>query len=166
MKIDVRKFLNKYRTEEYRHGIYIPKDIYIRCSQKELNLLLKDKSNPYIELPDDIDKVIEANKRKDEQKEALYNEISSHRLNGMDKEERGLINEAIEDYALSIEIGEQNNMFHAYAYSYERIIILLHKLKDYEGEINYISQYLKHDLSDREIEKYSKRLGKIKSKIK
>lgn len=166
MKVDVREFLNKYRTMEYRHGIYIPEDIYIRCSQKELDLLLKDKSNPYIELPDNIDKVIEANKRKDEQEEALYNEISSYRLNGMDKEERGLINEAIEEYALSIEIGEQTNMFHAYAHSYERIIILLHKLKDYENEISYISQYLKHNLSDRDIEKYRKRLEKIKSKIK
>lgn len=166
MKVNVNDFLNKYATKEYRYGIYIPKDINEECNKIKLNTILNDDVDPYIEIPDNIDEVIDANKRKDEQREALYNEISSHRLNGMNYEEQGLINRAIEEYALSIEIGEQTDIFHAYAYSYTRIVILLSKLKKYELEIIYISQYLKHNLSDREVEKYHKRLEKIKSKVK
>lgn len=65
MKVDVREFLNKYRTVEYRHGIYIPEDIYIRCSRKELDILLKGDTDYFIELPDDIYNIIEENKNKD-----------------------------------------------------------------------------------------------------
>ena len=56
-------------------------------------------------------------------------------------------------------------MFHAYAYSYERIIILFHKIKDYNQEALYISQLLKHKLNDKRREKYQNRLEKLNSKL-
>lgn len=165
MRVNIKDFLNKYRNEEYRHGIYIPEDIYIQCSQKELDLLLNNDTNYLIELPDNIVDIIEENKRAQELRDSLYNEISIHRTNGIALEKDD-ITKAVNEYALSIKIGEQTNMFRAYAHSYERIIVLLHKLKDYKSEINYITQYLKHNLSDGDFAKYQKRLELIKSKIK
>lgn len=160
MKVNVSEFLQKYASAEYKHGIYIPEDIFFECS----NLAFR-KPSGIIELPDNIIDVIEENKRKHENREVQYGEISSHRLAAMDKEKDD-IEAAIDEFAKSIELGEKTTMFHAYAHSYERIIILLHKVKEYEREAFYISQYLKHDIGEKQRVKYTSRLEKLKLKLK
>lgn len=158
MKVVVKDFLNKYASAQYKHGIYIPEDILLKCMALEFK-----SSSKIVELPDNIFEVIEANKKDAENKDALYEEISSHRLTGYEKEKDD-IEGAILEFAKSIEIGETTTMFYAYAHSYERIIILLHKIKDYQREMRYISQYLTHDISDKQKDKYQKRLEKLNSK--
>lgn len=158
MKVVVKEFLNKYASAQYKHGIYIPEDIFLKCMALEFK-----SPSKIIELPDNIIEIIEANKKDAEDKDALYGEISSHRLAGYEKEKDD-IEGAIFEFAKSIEIGEATTMFYAYAHSYERIIILLHKIKDYQREMQYISQYLNHDISDKQKDKYQKRLEKLKSK--
>lgn len=63
MKVNLKEFLNKYRSAEYRHGIYIPEDIYIQCSKIELDMLMKGIEIAYIDLPDNIYDIIETNKK-------------------------------------------------------------------------------------------------------
>lgn len=158
MKVRVKDFMKKYASAKYKHGIYMPEDIFFKCSSLET-------SSTTIDLPDDIIEVIESNKRKDEEREALYREISNHRLAGFDKEDKKDVTGAISEYMKAIEIGETTTMFHAYAYAYERIIILLHKVKDYQSEAQYIAQYLGHKIRDKQRDKYQKRLGNLKAKF-
>lgn len=93
--------------------------------------------------------------------------ISDYRLAGMNEEKKSDIYTAIDNYAKSILKGEQSefDLFMVYAHSYERIIICLHKLKDYEHEADYIQKYLSHNLDDKTRQKYSERLTKLKSKL-
>lgn len=156
MKVKVKDFEDKYLSSEYKHGMYIPEDLFCQITSS---------TEPFIELPDDIIEIIEKNKSDEEKYEKLYDMISSHRIMGMEKEQESDINGAIDEYSKSIEIGETTDMFHAYAYSYERIIILLDKMKEYNQEIRYISQYLQHDLDDKRKEKYQNRLAKLNSKL-
>lgn len=99
--------------------------------------------------------------------EADYQNISEHRLAGMEKEKNADNEGAISEYAVSIILGEQSkfNIFHAYAHAYERIIVCLHKAKRFDKEASYIEKYLKYDLSEAARSKYSTRLEKLKSKI-
>lgn len=156
MKVKVKDFTGKYMSNIYKHGTYIPEDIFFKIILHR---------GTYIELPDDIIEIIEANKSKEEERENLYEMISSHRINGIEKEKKQDIIGAISEYSKSIEIGETTNMFHAFAYSYERIIILLHKTKDYNQEVQYISKYLQHELNEKEKDKYKNRLEKLNSKL-
>lgn len=156
MKVKVKDFKDKYLSSEYKHGMYLPEDLFCQ---------IISSTEPFIELPDDIIEIIEKNKSDEEKHEKLYDMISSHRIMGMEKEQESDINGAIDEYSKSIEIGETTDMFHAYAYSYERIIILLDKMKEYNQEIRYISQYLQHDLDDKRKEKYQNRLAKLNSKL-
>lgn len=96
-----------------------------------------------------------------------YEEISQHRLSGMEKESNSDNEGAISEYAVAIILGEQSkfNLFHAYDHAYERIIVCLHKAKRFDKEASYIERYLKYDLSEATRSKYSTRLEKLKSKI-
>ena len=164
MRVNIKNFLNKYRTSEYRHGIYIPEDIYIKCSQMELGMIAKGVDVAYIDLPDDIYDIIESNKKDQEYREDIDNRISNHRICGINYEKEGNIEDAISEYKKAIEIGEQTSLsrFTSYAYAYERIIILLHKIKDIENEKHYIQAYLLHnDIAEKTKEKYINRLNKM-----
>lgn len=160
MRVRAKDFLEKYASAKYKHGIYIPDDILYKCLPLEY-------SSTMIDLPDGIIEIIEANKRQDEEQEALYREISNHRLSGLAMEKKKDIVGAISEYMKAIEIGEMTTMFHAYAYAYERIIILLHKTKDYQSEAKYIVQYLNHknEISDKQMDKYQKRIENLKAKF-
>lgn len=164
IRVNAIEFLNKYRTEEYRHGIYIPEYIYIKCSNIETDILLKKRQDVYIDLPSNIYDIIEANKKEQENRDNLEIKISSHRVGGMNLEKEGNIEDAISEYKKAIEIGEQSSLsrFSSYAYAYERIIILLHKVKDIEKEKQYINAYLSHNISDKAKDKYTNRLNKLK----
>lgn len=164
MKVNIKDFLNKYRAIEYRHGIYIPEDIYVQCSQVELDMLLRGLDVAYIDLPDNIYDIIEANKKEQEYREDIDNKISNHRICGINYEKEGCIEAAINEYKKAIEIGEQASLsrFSSYAYAYERIIILLHKIKDIDSEKHYINTYILHDdISEKTKEKYINRLNKL-----
>lgn len=163
MKVNIKDFLNKYRAIEYRHGIYIPEDIYVQCSQVELDMLLRGLDVAYIDLPDNIYDIIEANKKEQECREDIDNIISNHRICGINYEKEGCIEAAINEYKKAIEIGEQASLsrFSSYAYAYERIIILLHKMKDIDSEKHYINKYMLHDISEKTKEKYINRLNKL-----
>lgn len=156
MKVRVKEFMRKYMSAKYGHGSYIPGGIFSK---------IISHTETYIDLPDNIIEIIEEQRIKEKNWEKLYKTISAHRIKGMDKEGKQDINGAIDEYSKSIEIGETTDMFHAYAYSYERIIILLHKVKDYNQEAKYITQLLKHRLNDKRREKYQNRLEKLNSKL-
>ena len=96
-----------------------------------------------------------------------YSEISTHRVAGKEHEANGDIDEAIADYAESIRLGEnaENDMSHAFRYSYTRIIVLLDKVKRYAEEINYIESLLNRNLGASERDKYTARLEKTKVKL-
>ena len=164
MKVNIKEFLDKYRSAEYRYGIFIPEDIYVQCSQIELDSLLKGIELSYIDLPDNVIDIIESNKKEQEDKDNIYNVISVHRIGGMNLEKEGNIEAAINEYKSAILIGEQSSLsqFTSYSYAYDRIIILLHKIKDIESEKQYIKDYLTHDISDKIKEKYINRLNKLK----
>lgn len=75
--------------------------------------------------------------------------------------------EIINEYAESIRLGEnaENDMFHAFGYSYTRIIVLLDKVKRFAKEIDYIEAVLNHSMKDSERGKYAARLEKTKVKL-
>lgn len=121
----------------------------------------------YIDVPLSVFDEMELEKAKHDQWEIQYQRISSLRLQGMDDEKAGNIENAIASYRQCIEKGEQSNqpMFHAYSYAYDRIIILLHKTKNFDLEAQYINSLLKHDsLSESTFNKYQIRLNKLKQK--
>lgn len=100
-------------------------------------------------------------------RDAEYSEISLHRVAGMEREADGDVDAAINEYAESIRLGEvaENEMYHAYAHSYSRIIVLLGKVHRFAEEIDYIESVLKHSLSDSERARYTERLEKAKVKL-
>ena len=157
IKVNVRDFMKKYATSEYRHGIYIPSDINSQLTRAYIT------GKDFITLRDTVLEEIEANKRAQDERDELYNLISQYRLTGMELEKVDMQG-AIEQYKQCIAVGEKTNMFHAFAHAYERIIVLLHKAKDYESERNYIVAYLKHDLTEAVRTKYQQRLTKLADK--
>lgn len=96
-----------------------------------------------------------------------YSAISQHRIAGMEREAEDDIDAAIIEYAESIRLGEsaENEMYHAFAHSYSRIIVLLDKVKRYAEEMDYIAALLNHSISDNDRSKYSARLEKTKEKL-
>ncbi|MCM1379521.1 MAG: hypothetical protein NC044_05670 [Prevotella sp.] len=161
MKIPVKE-IEPYMSAEYRHGIYLPKSV----SEAYFDCMLSGEA--YVDAPDDWRETTEAAKADDELRESEYKRVSEHRVRGMQYEDIADNAGAISEYAVSIILGEQSkfNLFMAYAHSYERIIVCLHKAKDYEREAKYISQYIAHGLDETKSAKYSARLEKLKSKIK
>lgn len=125
------------------------------------------KGIEYIDVPLSVFDEMKREKAKHDKWETEYQSISFLRLQGMDDEKSGNIEKAISSYRQCIEMGEQStfNMFHAYAHAYDRLIILLHKTKQYDLEAQYIKSLLKHDsLSTAIINKYSNRLNKLNLK--
>ena len=153
----------------YEYYMYLPD--YIRDAANEC---LTGNKYEDAELPmsyyDDVEnakKEYENAKIRQQAWEADYQKISEHRLAGMEKEKSADNEGAISEYAVAIILGEQSkfNLFHAYSYAYERIIVCLRKAKRLDKEVNYIERYLKYDLSEAARSKYSTRLEKLKSKI-
>ena len=161
MKVNIEDFFAKYGGEEYRNGLFIPEDIHALRFESFLS------GDTEFDVPDNIDAVIEANKLKQEKRDAEYNNISLHRKAGMECEANGDVDEAINEYAESIRLGEnaENDMFHAFGYSYTRIIVLLDKVKRFAEEIDYIEAVLNHSMKDSERGKYAARLEKTKVKL-
>lgn len=164
IRVNAIDFLNKYRTNEYRHGIFIPEDILEKCNDIEIKVLLNKRKDAYIDLPSNIYDIIEANRKQQEDRDNINNIISTHRIGGMNLEKEGNIEAAITEYKEAIKIGEQSSLsrFSSYSYAYERLIILLHKIKDIEAEKQYIEAYLRHDISDEVKDKFTNRLNKLK----
>lgn len=162
MKVNVEDFFAQYGSKEYRNGLYIPEYIWAMRNERFLSGAVD------MEVPDNIVDTIESNKLKQEKRDAEYNNISLHRVAGMEREAEEDIDEAIIEYAESIRLGEdaENDMYHAFAHSYARIIILLDKVKRYAEEIDYIEALLNRSISDSDRQKYSSRLEKTKEKLK
>lgn len=115
----------------------------------------------------ELRKKINELRQEQKQYERDDNEISTFRLKGMELEKSRDIDEAISAFSKCIEIGESkgDKFFHSYSFAYERIIIDLHKTKQYYREAYYIREYLKHDLRDKDRDKYQNRLEKLKVKL-
>lgn len=162
MKVNIDWFFSKYGGAEYHHGLFIPEDIHALRQDCFLN------GATDIEVPDNIFEIIEANKQRYAKRDSEYSAISQHRIAGMEREAEDDIDAAIIEYAESIRLGEsaENEMYHAFAHSYARIIVLLDKVKRYAEEIDYIVGLLNHSVSDNDRSKYSARLEKTKEKLK
>lgn len=128
-----------------------------------------------IEVPDsiysDVEKAREEHIKEMEKQQRWENDysiVSDYRLTGMDMEKQGDIYEAIDNYIKAISYGENSEfgLLMTYAHAYERLIVCLHKVKDYEREADFIRKYIAHDLNDKSKEKYTTRLNKLESKIK
>lgn len=165
MKMSLQNFFDRFCNDDYRAGLYVPKDLMAYCNSLLFDAIRngKDRNDVVIEVSDIMLDAIEANRQSDLKREELYRLVSKYRLDGMDLEKTD-IDKAIECYKKSIELGEGANMFYAYAHSFKRIIILFHKMKNYKDEIIYCSKYLENDLSDSERLKYSERLSQLKKK--
>lgn len=161
MKVNVEDFFAQYGSKEYRNGLYIPEDIWALKNECFFSGAVE------MEVPDNIIETIETNKQNQEKRDAEYNNISVHRVAGMEHEANGDIDEAISEYAESIRLGEnaENDMFHAFGHSYTRIIVLLDKVKRYAEEIDYIEALLNRNLKEPERDKYIVRLEKTKVKL-
>jgi len=119
------------------------------------------------EVPDDIFARIKESHIKECKWESEYKSISEHRLAGMRCEADGDIDAAIDEYAHSITLGlaAENDMLHAYHHSFNRIFVLLDRVKRYAEEADYIDKLLSFNLDDREREKLTARLDKVKIKL-
>ena len=159
MRVDARRFIEKYTSAEYRHGMYLGEDLFAECLAAEAT------GKPVIEVPDDIYEVVETRKVRDEEREAAYQDISTHRLNGMGLERQGDLEGAAREYELAISLGERTDMFHAYAHAYHRLFVVLRKLKEHSREERYLSRYLEHELDDRDRERYADRLRKLRRRM-
>lgn len=154
--VDIAQFMDKYRS------VMLSNDQFIALNDT-LSKLHFFKHQTHAQVPVDIiaqmDNALQAQKEREE----LYNLVSQYRLAGMEMEKVDMLG-AIEQYKQCIAVGETTDMFHAFAHAYERIIVLLHKAKDYESERNYIAAYIKHDLTEAVREKYQQRLTKLTGK--
>ncbi len=115
-----------------------------------------------IEIPLSIFGEMYKEKERQDKRESKCQEISSLRLAGIEKEKCGDVEGAISNYARCIEKGENADFdLFTHTYAYKRIIVLLRKTKNADREIFYITSILKHALSGRECEKYTKRLNEL-----
>lgn len=121
----------------------------------------------WIEVPDDTYERIRESHLKQRKWDSEYKTISAHRLAGMQCEEDGDIDEAVKEYAQSISLGlaAENDMLHAFHHSYNRIFVLLDKMKRYAEESEYITSLLSFNLDDLEREKLTARLDKVRVKL-
>lgn len=147
--------LGEFWTECRKKGMIPP----IEIMEKESELLLQGKE--YIDIPISIIEEMQQQKLLDDKRNLEEHDISSHRLAGIRLEKCDTI-AAIKEYEECINLGESSgfDLFHSYAHAYSRIITLLHKIKDYDKEIKYIKDYLSHEISEKEREKYTNRLNK------
>lgn len=167
MRIKVEDFRAKFCGPENRYGLYVPENIMSECAGIEFKSILEG-TDAIIEVPDNIEEIVNAAKAKDEKRETEYNSISEHRLAGMRCETDGDIDAAIDEYAHSIALGlaAENDMLHAYHHSFNRIFVLLDKVKRYAEEADYIEKLLSFNLDDRERDKLTARLEKVRIKLK
>ncbi len=166
MRIKVEDFRAKFCGSDYRFGLYVPESIMSECAEIEFKSILEG-TDAVIEVPDNIEEIVNYAKAKDESREAEYNSISEHRLAGMRCESDGDIDAAIDEYAHSIALGltAENDMLHAFHHSFNRIFVLLDKVKRYAEEADYIEKLLLFNLDDREREKLTARLEKVRIKL-
>lgn len=166
MKMRIEDFRARFCGPENRHGLYVPEDIMMNCAGIEFKSILNGE-NAFIEIPDNLDEIVREARLKDERRDAEYKEISLHRVAGMEREADGDIDAAIDEYAQSITLGlaAENDMLHAYHHSFNRIFVLLDKVKRYAEEVDYIERLLSLNIDDREREKLTDRLAKTNVKL-
>lgn len=151
--------INDFKEECQARGLRPPYELMREMLRKTL------AGHDEISIPQSVFDEMEETKRKEQEWEEAYNEITTLRLSGMANEAN--IEMAISEYAKCIELGEKSeyNLFHAYAHAYTRIIILLHKAGKFKEEAKYISNLLSHEVSEKERNKYLCRLEKLQKKI-
>lgn len=166
MKMKVEDFREKFCGPENKHGLYVPEDIMMECAGIEFKSILND-TEAVIDIPDNLEDIVNTARAKDEKRESEYKAISAHRLAGMQCEEDGDIDEAVKEYAQSISLGlaAENDMLHAFHHSFNRIFVLLDKMKRYAEESEYITSLLSFNLDDLEREKLTARLDKVRVKL-
>lgn len=121
----------------------------------------------WLEVPDDTFERIRESHLKQQKRDNEYMSISEHRIAGMEREKADELEDAVNEYAQSIALGlaAENDMIHAYRHSFNRIIIVLDKLKRYAEEADYIEKLLSLNIDDKDREKLTARLGKVKIKL-
>lgn len=126
------------------------------------------KGEEFIDVPVSVLKIAQENIKKNQKWDNTYNSIMSNSTTGQKAEKDGDTDKAIEFYKEAINIGEKSGIeiFHAYAYPYKRLFVLLHKQKRISEEINYLRTYLTHDLTERDRSKYTERLNKLDNNYK
>lgn len=163
MTVKVSEFISNFiSSSDYRHGLYVPEDIRFAILQSELN------GDEFCDVPDNTFDLIEEARHRQMLYDKAYNDVSVCRLSGMKAEETEDIEEAINQYAEAIDMGETCgfDILHAYRHAYDRIIILLSRTRAYAREASYIERLLKHQLQDKDRQRLTERLQKTYSKIK
>ena len=167
MKFLVKAFRDKFLGEEYRFGIFVPKEIIDEIEVKELNAALygENADNKFIDIPYSTFEEIVRAKISHEGSWENEKKIGEHRIKGIELEKSGNIAEAVKEYAEAIRYGLQSSHnYLSYAYAVNRVIILLGKLKQYNEAIKYIDVGLSHSNNPKEIEDLGKRKQKYISK--
>lgn len=140
----------------------IPEDVMSASTDATL------KGKDTFEVSDNTFALIDEAHRNEVERQKQYNDISYLRLAGMKAEDEDNIDEAIEQYARAIDMGEASDfdLLHAYRHAYDRIIILLSRTRAYAHEAEYIEQLLKrHKLQDSDRTRLEERLRKTYMKI-
>lgn len=151
--------INDFRDECQVRGLRPPYELMREMLRKTL------AGHDEISIPQSVFDEMEETRRKEQEWEETYNEITTFRLSGMANEDNTEM--AISEYAKCIELGEKSeyNLFNAYAHAYIRIIILLHKAGKFKEEAEYISNLLSHEVSEKDRNKYLCRLETLQKKI-
>lgn len=153
----IRYKISDFR-EEFRNNITaVPENFMLFFFDAEA------KGEEFIDVPVSVLKTTQENIEKNRKWDNTYNSIMSNSIAGQKAEKDGDTDNAIEFYKEAIHIGEKSEIeiFHAYAYPYNRLFVLLHKQKRISEEISYLRTYLTHDLSEKDRSKYTERLNKL-----
>lgn len=147
-KVNIQDFINKYIK-----GACIPEDVFIELQK------LKLEGKKYAFLKKEVIESIEETRLKNiEEENALFECVRLNNL-GIEQEKKGNIEKAIEIYEQNIK-----GLYEA-THSYDRLMILYRKRKEYEKEIAVIEKAIEvfsNVNRNYDLNKYKERLEKAK----
>lgn len=157
IRIDLPDFLNKYKA-------CIPVDLFMDLSER---CFVKQEKNAMIPVSV-YNKIMDSKAMEDKTADEL-SRVSGNNNLGIDYEKRGDVDMAIRVYEGNIAMDSPSMEFPA-RHSYDRLMVIYRRRKDYDNEIRIIRRALKiFARFDDDVERYSERLNKaiaLKEKMK
>lgn len=143
MLVNIQKFIDTYMSA-------IPEKLFVRMLNKQIDGITD------IEIDDAVVAKIKAKREKEKEAERKLNECAEMNNRGMELEAEGRIDEAILIYEENISSG------YPAAHSFDRLMILYRRTKDYKNEIRIIKKAIRIFAKyEKYIERLNKRLVKV-----
>lgn len=97
--------------------------------------------------------------------ERQFKILMGYQNGGADLERKGRLEDAIVEYQKAVEYGKNSELFkiNNYYHSYERLAVILRKLKMYGREVSVIREVLAEEIAESDRSKMEKRLYKALS---